>query len=32
LATQVFEIDNKTITHFVGPYDAYLAVKDAQTA
>jgi ATPase subunit of ABC transporter with duplicated ATPase domains len=32
LATQVFEIDNRAITHFVGPYDSYLAVKDAQTA
>jgi ATPase subunit of ABC transporter with duplicated ATPase domains len=32
LATQVFEIDNKSITHFVGPYDAYLAVKDQQVA
>lgn len=29
LATQIFEIDDHQITHFVGKYDEYLALKDA---
>ena len=32
LATQIFEIADGEIEHFVGSYDAYLAHKDAQAA
>ena len=32
LATQVFEINDGRIEHFVGTYEAYLAFKDAQAA
>lgn len=32
LATQIFEISDGKIEHFVGTYDAYLAHKDAQAA
>ena len=32
LATQVFEIEDKKIDHFVGSYDAFLADKDAKAA
>ena len=32
LATQIFEIADGKIEHFVGTYDAYLAYKDAQVA
>ncbi len=32
LATQLIEIENQSIEHFVGTYDEYLAKKDAQAA
>ncbi|MCL4136335.1 UNVERIFIED_CONTAM: hypothetical protein GTU68_053371 [Idotea baltica] len=32
LATQIFEIDNQRIEHFVGSYDEFLAKKDAAAA
>ncbi len=32
LATQLFEIENQQISHFVGSYDEYLRHKDAQVA
>lgn len=32
LATQIFEIDQQRIDHFVGSYDEYLSKKDAEAA
>jgi len=32
LATQIFEINDGKIEHFVGSYDAFLSYKDAQAA
>ncbi len=32
LATQIFEIEDKNIEHFVGTYDEFLAMKDAVAA
>ena len=32
LATQIFEIVDKSIEHFVGSYEDYLAKKDASVA